>query len=199
MPSMCGSRGVLAVQAHDTSAAMFACQVGRQLRPLPLPKTAMCRPSQPAGGCGDVQSAPAASHLGMLLLPSLPRAGAQPGARGRKISAWQPTKAPRGGSHTTATSRSAGIWQGQASSCSGMCRDNQGSGSQSCWKSHLGVGWKWSKLLEIPSWRGSGSQETELLHGNTRASPSQEKCPDIPKRSWDAKQGHIQGSSALKY
>lgn len=136
---MCGSRGVLAVQAHDTSAAMFACQVGRQLRPLPLPKTAMCRPSQPAGGCGDVQSAPAASHLGMLLLPSLPRAGAQPGARGRKISAWQPTKAPRGGSHTTATSRSAGIWQGQASSCSGMCRDNQGSGSQSCWKSHLGV------------------------------------------------------------
>lgn len=121
-------------------------------------------PAPPARPCADHPSP--RRHLGMCstaqLPPTLECAASLfphrgPGARGRKISAWHPTKAPRGGSHTTATSWSAGIWQGQASSCSGMCRDNQGSGSmevakaagnlilewngngQSRWKSHLGV------------------------------------------------------------
>lgn len=182
IPSMCVKRKATGCWLYKHTTEGTGCLHARwegSARPFPSPHgpcadhpillwdVGMCSTPGPQHSCFPPWNAAAS-------LP--PRARARPGARGRKISAWHPTKAPRGGSRTTATSRSARIWQGQAS-CAEAIRHRDLGGS------------KWSKLLEIPfrsrmevakaagipSWSGNGSQETELLHGNTRASSRQEK------------------------
>lgn len=141
---------------------MFACQVGRQLQPLPLP-TQPCadHPERDVGMWITLSTA--AFHLGMLLLPSPRGRGLGREHREGKSVLGTRLKHLGGGSSTTATSRSAWIWQGQASCCFGMGRGNQAQGS---------LRMEVVKAAGIPSWSGDGSQEIELLHGNTGESPA---------------------------
>lgn len=157
IPSMCAQgtrRGAGCTSTGDV------CTPGGKAAPAcsPLPAQPCAAQPCPSRCLWDVDRAQPSAQLPPTLecrcFPPPRGRGLGTEHRGGKSRLGTRLKRLGGGSHRTATSRSARVWQGQASCGFGMCRGNQAQGS---------VRMEVVKAVGIPSRSSDGGQETELL------------------------------------